>query len=71
MEHFLRDAECYFCVISVSSCDGLIPDRQTQQLCKRLEKKIDNLSKLGGHLEKENKGIYYINYHIQCSPHVA
>ncbi|KAL5012853.1 hypothetical protein ScPMuIL_011404 [Solemya velum] len=31
----------------------LVPD--TEELCKRLEAKIESLSKMGGHLQKENK----------------
>lgn len=39
----------------------LLPD--TQELCKRLEEKIESLTKMGGTLQRENKG--YISSHFQ------
>lgn len=37
-----------------SSMVTLLPD--TQELCRRLEEKIDSLTRMGGNLVKENQG---------------
>lgn len=45
----------------------------TEDLCRRLEQKIESLTKMGGSLQKENKGNqrwwrveFYVHYHISC-----